>query len=161
MSFLIVIGIFFAGLFLTAYITKRRLGLLGLALAAGFVIASFWTDDLTPIVAKAGIEIVRPPLGSIVATILTLLPALLVFFSGGSVKGTIPRLIHAGSFALLAVAFLSEPLGSALVVDATAQPVYDFLRQYHAVIITAGLSLALLDLVIGSKKPRREKDAKH
>jgi uncharacterized membrane protein YozB (DUF420 family) len=161
MSFLIVTGLLFAALFLATYITKRRLGILGLALAAGFVVASFWTSDLTPLVAKAGIEIIRPPLGSVVATFLTLLPALLIFFSGANVKGTISRLLHSGVFALLAIAFLVEPLGSALVVDGTAKPVYDFLQRYHTILITAGLALSILDLMLGAKKPRREKESKH
>ncbi|HET6746847.1 MAG TPA: hypothetical protein VFH06_01940 [Candidatus Saccharimonadales bacterium] len=161
MSFLIVVGVLFAALFLAAYVTKRRVGVLGLALAAGFIVASFWTSELTPIVAKAGIEIIRPPLGSIVATLLTLLPAFLIFFSGARVKGMIPRLMHSGVFAILAIAFLVEPLGSALVVDGTAKPIYDFLERYHMILITAGLAFSTLDLLIGAKKPHREKESKH
>ncbi len=161
MSFLIVAGVIFGALLLAAYTTKRRLGLLGLALAAGSIFAALWTNDLTPIVAKAGIEIIRPPLSSVVASLLILLPAVLLFFSGATVKGKLLRLLSSAIFAILAVAFLIEPLGAALVVDDTAKPIYELLGQYHGVIITVGLALSVADLMLGNKKIRREKESKH
>ena len=54
------------------------MGFPALTLAAGAVIADLWTDSLTPVVAQSGIVIVKPPLQSLVAIALTLLPALLV-----------------------------------------------------------------------------------
>ncbi|HEU5121886.1 MAG TPA: hypothetical protein VFT59_03490, partial [Candidatus Saccharimonadales bacterium] len=101
MSYLIVIGIIFAALFSTAYLTKRRVGVLGLALAAGSIIASLWVRDLTPLVAQAGVEVIRPPLSSIVAVVLILLPSVLLFFSGASVKEKLPRAVSALVFAVL------------------------------------------------------------
>lgn len=159
-SFLVVLGIIFGALFLAVFLMKRRLGLLGLALAAGSILSSMWVGDLTPLVAEAGFVIIRPPLSSIVATMLILLPATLVFFSGAGVKGKIVRFISALVFASLAVAFLLEPLRAALVIDATAKPFYNLLVQYQAVIITVGLGLSLLDLMFG-KKLGREREARH
>ena len=155
MSFLIVVGALFAVLFLASYLTSRRLGLLGLALAAGYVIASLWTPDVTPIVAQAGFEIIRPPLSSLVATFLTLLPATLVFFSGASTKNVGLRIASAIVFSALAIAFLAQPLGSALIVDATAKPIYEFIQQYDVIIVTVGLGASILDLMLGIKKFHR------
>jgi hypothetical protein len=160
MSFLIVIGVIFGGLALLVFLMKRRLGLLGLALAAGSVLASLWANDLTPIIANAGIEVIKPPLSSVIATILILLPPFLIFFHGASVKGRLFRLLHGALFGALAVAFLLEPLGAALVVDDTAKPIYEFLVKYNAAFITAGLVLSVADLMMG-KIHRREKESRH
>lgn len=160
MSFFIVVGIIFGVLFLVSFLTKRRVGILGLALAAGYVLANLWVHDLTPLVASAGIEIIKPPLSSIVATILTLLPAALIFFHGGAVKGKLLRIVHSVIFAALGVALLFGPLGAALVIDDSAKPVYEILKQYNAAIITAGIVLAVADLILGTRR-HREKSSGH
>lgn len=160
MSFLIIAGIVLGGLFLAAFLTKRRVGLLGLALASGSLLASLWVGNLTPLVAQAGVEIVRPPLSSLVATVLILLPVTLLFFRGNSVKGAVWRIVHSFVFAVLAIGFLLEPMSAALVVDEQAKPVFDFLTQYRTLIITGGIVLSVVDLMLGRKR-RHEKPAHH
>jgi len=65
-------------LFLIAFFSKRLVALASLALCAGAVLAKLWTGELTPLVAQAGVYIISPPLGSLVAVVLTLVPAMLV-----------------------------------------------------------------------------------
>jgi len=153
MSFLVLFLIIMASLFATAYFTKRRFGVLGLALAAGAMLSSLWVGDLTPIIASAGIILVKPPLESVVSAGLILLPALLLLSSGPSYKSHIQRIIGAGTFAVLAIALLLEPLGSALVIDSVGQPVYDFFVHNRVIIITACLVLAIIDLFM-TKSPK-------
>lgn len=157
MSFIVVVALFAGGLFLCMYLTKRRLGVLGLALAAGAVLSSLWVKDLTPLVAQAGIELVRPPLGSVVATSLTLLPAIVLLFSGPSYKQQYWRLIGSAMFALLAITLLLDPLGNALVMDANGKAVYVFLNQYKNIIISAALVLSIFDLFL-AKTPKPSKE---
>jgi len=151
--FLIVIGLLFA----TSFFTKRRFGVLGLALAAGAMLSSLWVGNLTPIIAEAGIIIVKPPLDSLVSAGLILAPALLLLSSGPTYKTMRQRIVGAAAFAVLATSLLLEPLGSALVIDSVGKPVYDFFIKYHAVIVTAALILALLDLLV-TKTPRGHKE---
>lgn len=157
MSFLIVLAIVTAALFITVYITKRRLGVLGLALAAGAMLSGLWVGDLTPLVAQAGIEIVRPPLSSVVATVVTLLPAIILLFGGPSYKASWQRMIGSLAFAILAIVLLLEPIGAALVVDDSGKPIYEFLHQYQNIFITAGLSLAVIDLLL-TRNPRGHRE---
>lgn len=63
MTFLVVLGIYFAILFLVAYFSHRLVAMASLALCAGAVLAKLWTNDLTPLVAQAGVHVVSPPLG--------------------------------------------------------------------------------------------------
>lgn len=157
MIFLIVIALLFA----VVFFTKRRFGVPGLALAAGAMLSTLWVGDLTPIIANAGIQIIKPPLSSVVSAVLILLPALLLLSSGPTYKGTIQRVVGSLAFAVLAIALLLEPLGSALVMNTTGKPVYEFFVQYRAVIVTAGLIFAVVDLLFTKTPHRHHKDKEH
>lgn len=155
MSFFLIFLIGIALLFVLAYSTKRRFGVLGLALAAGAMLSSLWVGSLTPIIANAGVVLVQPPLESVVAACLILLPAVLLLFSGPTYKSHVQRIVGAGAFALLAISLLLEPLGAVLGVNSMARPAYDQLVKYHAIIITACLALAVFDLLT-TKTPRHK-----
>jgi hypothetical protein len=151
MSFLIILAIVAGLLFLLPFITKRRFGLLGLALAAGAMLASLWVGDLTPIVASTGVVLVRPPLESVVGAGLVLLPALLLLMSGPTEPAFPRRVLGSIAFSLLAVSLLLEPLASALVIEDIGRPVYEFLVNYKAEIVTACLVLAIIDLMFAKQ----------
>lgn len=157
MSFLIIFLIVIGVLFATAFLTKRRFGVLGLALTAGALLSTLWVGDLTPVIAQAGFVLVKPPLSSVVSAGLILLPAVLLLASGPTYKALPQRILGAVAFAVLAIALLLEPLGSALVIDSTGKPVYDFFVANRAAVITLCLVLALIDLLV-VKTPRHRKD---
>jgi hypothetical protein len=157
MSFLVIFLIVIGLLFAASFFTKRRFGVLGLALAAGALLSSLWVKDLTPVIANAGFVIVKPPLTSLVSAALILAPALLLLSSGPTYKSLVQRVIGAVAFAILATSLLLEPLGSALVIEGVGKTVYDFFVSYHAIIVTAGLVLAMLDLLI-TKTPKHHKE---
>lgn len=159
MSFVVIFLIVIAALFAVAFFTKRRFGVLGLALAAGAMLSTMWSGDLTPLIINAGFVVVKPPLSSLVSAALILLPAVLLLTSGPTYKSMPQRVIGAAAFAALAVALLLEPLGSALVMDKVGKPVYDFFVQYRPLIVTAGLALAVFDLLT-TKTPRRHSKEK-
>lgn len=156
MSFVIIFAVLILLLFGVAYLTKRRYGVLGLALAAGSMISSVWVVDLTPIIASTGVQLVRPPLESVVSAALILLPALLLITSGSAYHNTPQRMLGAVLFALFAGVLLLEPLGSALVIEGVGQQVYLFLEQNRQIIITLCLVAAIVDLLL-TKTPKHIK----
>lgn len=147
MNVLMVFGAALLILFILAYLTKRRFGVLGLALAAGSMMSDLWAQTLTPIVAEVGVKVSVPPLITLVSIILVLLPAVVLLFGGPSYKHTGERLIGAALFAALAFALLVEPLGSALSLDGSSLELYKFFYDYRVYIITAGLIVALVDIL--------------
>jgi hypothetical protein len=157
-SFLVIFLIVIGALFATSFFTKRRFGVLGLALAAGAMLSTLWVGDLTPIIANAGFIIVKPPLESLVSAGLILAPALLLLSSGPTYKTMRQRVIGAAAFAILATSLLLEPLGSALVIDSIGKPVYAFFVKYHAAIVTVALVLALLDLLVTKTSRHKARD---
>lgn len=153
MSFVVIFAILIVSLFATAYFTKRRFGVLGLALSAGAMLSTLWVGDLTPIIERAGVILIAPPLKSVVAAALILLPAVVLLASGPVYRDLPHRIIGAIAFALLATALLLEPLGSALVIEGPGQQVYAFVVHNKVLIITATLILAILDVLM-TKTPK-------
>lgn len=154
--FVATLGILFA----LAFLTKRRFGVLGLALAAGSMLSDLWAETLTPIVAEAGVSVDVPPLITVVSVGLVLLPAILLLFSGPSYKEMAPRIVGALLFASLAFALVIEPLGSALVLQDQGKQVYDFVASNRVYIVTIGLAIALLD-ILATRTSKHGRVSKH
>lgn len=148
MSALLVFVVLLLALFALAFFTKRRFGVLGLALCAGALLNGSWTSSLTPIIEQQGVTLIAPPLASVVAMTLTLAPALLLLFSGPSYTKLPGRIAGSAIFALLAFVFLLEPLASALVLDQASRQAYGTVQQFGNLIIVAGIGAALIDLLL-------------
>jgi hypothetical protein len=160
MNALIVFVILLVALFAVVYIPKRRFGVLGLALCAGSLLSASWTSTLTPWVASQGVSVVAPPLSSIVAALLILLPPALLVFSGPTYSSSLQRLVGSIAFAALALVFLLQPLGSALVLDSFGAQAYNVLRGSSNVITVAGIALALVDIWM-TRTPHHGKKSSH
>ena len=161
MSFVVIFLIVIASLFALVFFTKRRFGVLGLALAAGAMLSNLWVGDLTPIIADAGFVLVKPPLASVVAASLILLPAVLLLFSGPTYKSMPQRIGGAIAFAILATALLLDPLGSALVIEGAGKSVYEYMTAHRTLIITVGLVLAVVDVFLTRSSPRAKSSGRH
>ena len=160
MNALLALAVLLVALFALAYITKRRFGVLGLALCAGSLLSASWTSTLTPWVESHGVVFVSPPLSAVVSTLLILGPALLLLFSGPTYSGQIQRIAGAMAFALLSFVFLLQPIGIALVFDETTSQLYDTIQQSSNLIIVVGILAALGDILI-TRTPHRSKKSSH
>jgi hypothetical protein len=160
MSVAIVFFIVLLLLFALAYFTKRRFGVLGLALAAGSMLSELWAVQLTPLVREAGLVVQSPPLITVVSVALVLLPAVFLLFSGPSYHDTGRRMLGAFLFAALAFALLIEPLGSALVLQDEGRTIYEFFSDNRVYIVTIGLIIAVIDL-LGAHTARVRKPSTH
>lgn len=146
MNVVIVFAVLAVIFFVASFITKRRFGLLGLALAAGAMLSTLWGHDAGLVVGALGIAPDGPLTTAVTLSIITLLPAIILLFHGYSYKGMIGRVVGALLFTLLALAFLVEPLGYALSVEGFGADAYRSLVEYKGAIISFGLVLAVLDL---------------
>ncbi len=140
----------FAGLavvlFVAAFITRRRFGLLGLSLAAGSILSTLWGFDAGLVVSTVGIVPSGTLTTAVTLSLIVLLPAVILLFHGYTYKSGIGRVVGAALFTLLALAFLVQPLGGALPLDGMGANIYRQLVQYKEAIISIGLVLAILDL---------------
>ena len=161
MTLVIIIAILIGSLFLLAYLTKRRFGLLGLALCAGSLLSASWASTLTPLLQQRGFHIISPPLASIVAALLIVIPPVLLLFSGPKNKKPLPRLLAAGLFAFFAFVLLLEPLGGSLLVAGFSQSIYDQITGMNNSLIAVCILIALLDLLLTHPPKKRKNQVAH
>lgn len=157
---IIIFAVLAAILFVGSFISKRRFGLLGLALTAGATLSTIWTYEAGLVVSSLGMlpESVLTQAG--VQSFVVLLPALLLLFHGQAYKNVTARVIGSLLFTLLALAFLVEPIGYGLPLEGIGATVYGTLKEYKDLIISIGVIAAVVDLFF--TKPARpiEKDSK-
>lgn len=157
----ILICIFIAAvLFGSAFMARRRFGLLGLALAAGSLLSSIWGYDVGLVVGGLGVPSSQLT-SSVVLSLLILLPAGALLFHGYTYKNMIGRIVGASLFTLLALAFLIDPLGHVLVLQGTSATVYGWLAGNRTVIIGLGMIIAVVDIFLTKPVKSTEKPHKH
>jgi len=160
MIHIIIFAVIAVALFAGAFFSKRRFGLLGLALTAGATLSTIWSYDAELIIAGLGI-LPRGPLPSAVAlSLITILPAILLFFHGHSYKNPLARILGSFFFTALALAFLIEPIGSAMNLTGVAQTVYTFIVTNKTSIISLGVIFAVLDILF-TKSPKKKEHERH
>lgn len=147
MTYLLLLGLYMVALFIIAWLSHRSLGVATLALAAGALLATIWTDSLTPIVAETGIVIVRPPLTSIVSVILTLLPAVLVMVRSPKVSSRSRGVVGALLFAILGVMLTYGAFSNAVVLDEASKSYVRNIVKYQNIAITACVTCAVFEVL--------------
>lgn len=157
MSFLIMLGVYFIALFLVGWVSRRSMGYLALTLAAGALIANIWTDSLTPVVAQTGIVIVRPPLQSLVAITLTLLPAFIVMTRSPKMASKHHGLFGSLVFATLGVMLTYAAFSNAVVLDEGSKEIVRQIFAHEAVITTTAIALAVLEVLLYRKPHPHDK----
>jgi hypothetical protein len=160
MTFLVVLGIYLLALFLLGFFSRRSMGIPALALTAGVVLAKLWTDSLTPIVADAGVIVVRPPLSSIVAVALTLIPAILVMVRAPKVAHHAHAVVSSIVFAVLAVMLTYGAFTNAVVLDAASEQYVAQFIKYDNVIITIAIVIALGEVLFHKKHTSHDRHKK-
>jgi len=133
-------------LFVGAFISKRRFGLLGLALTAGATLSALWSYDAGLLIASTGLVPAGPITNAVALSVVVLLPAIVLLFHGYTYKNIISRVLGALLFTVLALAFLMEPLGFALPLSGSTADAYNTAASYQSVIISVGVILAVVDL---------------
>ncbi len=146
MNVVIVFAILAVVLFVSAFITRRRFGLLGLALAAGSILSTIWSFDAGLVVGALGLFPSGPLTTAMTLSLIVLLPAIVLLFHGHTYKNVVSRIVGSLLFTLLALAFLVEPLGFALPLEGYGANVYSQIVIYKEVIISIGMILAVIDL---------------
>ena len=158
---MIVVMIFAAiaiALFAGAFLSKRRFGLLGLALTAGATLSSMWSYDAGLVLSGTGLVPDGPLTNAVALSLIVLLPAILLLFHGYTYKGLLPRIVGSALFAILALAFLVEPIGFALPLTGAANEAYTLLIQNKNTIISIGVVLAVVDLFFTKPAPKKSRE---
>lgn len=131
------------------YVSKKRLGLPSLGLAAGALISQQWSSYVTIFLQDQGIQLIAPPLSNVVITVLIILPALLLMSVSGKEHSKITRLFEALVFALLAASLLVTALGT------NSDKLLTSVQQYANIITVVALVTALANILL-THRPRKK-----
>lgn len=155
---MVVLAIYVVALFLVALLSRRMVAMASLALCAGAVLAKLWASELTPMVAQAGVTLVSPPLGSVVAIALTLVPAVLVLVK--SPKSSAKQHMIMGSlvFAVLGVMLTYGSFANAVVLDAASTQIVLQVLKYEKLILTVAIVLAIAEVLVFHKPSHQHAD---
>lgn len=145
MSVAILFGVIVAVIFAAAFVSSRRFGPLALALAAGFLLAEWWSNWLGSILDGFGMELDWLPNGVIAVLLLLLAPLFALLASGPKYQKKHMKIVSAAGIAFLAAALLVMPLGKFMSLDGQALELYKMLAGAWRYIATAGLVLGIVD----------------
>lgn len=147
MEVVIAIGAVMVVLFVLAFVTKRRFGVLGLALAVGYLLSVLWAREIEQVVALLPVdfEVISPVTAATLLVIL--LPSLILLFGGPAYRTAKGRVLGALLYAVTAVAFSLGALEHTLVLMGAGKDVFDWLLEYRTYVVTGALMWAVLDIM--------------
>lgn len=148
MSVAILFGVIVAVIFAAAFVSSRRFGPLALALAAGFLLAEWWSNWLGSILDGFGMELDWLPNGVIAVLLLLLAPLFALLASGPKYQKKHMKIVSAAGIAFLVAALLVMPLGKFMSLDGQALELYKMFAVAWRYIATTGLVLGVVDLFL-------------
>lgn len=157
---MMVVGILVAlilALFISAFLSKRRFGVLGLGLTAGATISSIWSVNAGFVVSLTGFVQEGPIVNAIAQSALILIPAVLFMFHGYTYKHSFGRVLGSLLFTLLAAAFLVGPIGATLTLTGPVSGVYRWLVSNRELILGIGVAFVVVDFLFAKTVHKSEK----
>ena len=156
-----IVGIVAFVLFAVTFVTKRRFGVLGMALAAGYVLSKLWESAIADFMTRSGIEVSLISPVTLASLLVILLPSLVLLFGGPTYKTKRGRLIGSLLYTILAILFSLDALQYTLVLMGPSKQVFDTLVQYQQYILTVALVIAVVDIMQARTSAGGEKHPKH
>ena len=147
-------------LFAVVYASKRRFGLLGLALVAGSIISASWASYVTVVLQVQGIALLSPPLKVVVAALLVVLPVLFLVIVGPTYRKKWQRLSGSFLLSLFGTALMAAAIAREAPELAQGNIVIHIITQTYPIILVAGVILAILDIIV-TYFPKKGRVATH
>lgn len=152
-------------LFVLGFVTKRRFGVLGLALLSGSYLAGAWAGTVVPYVEKSSLNLksLGVPSLALVTVALTLAPALILLAHSPKYHGKYQKMLGSLAFGALAGVLLTSTFASVLPIDSLGQTIDTFIVHNYTILVTVGIVLAVIDLFLSTSRPhiRHSHSEKH
>jgi hypothetical protein len=161
MTYAVLIGIVIA-LFLLAFVTRRRFGILGLGLSAGALLASSFSRQLAAFFETNSIGIEGVSADILARCVLILLPSLLLLLGGPKYTKTIPRIAGSAGYAVMGTLLLFAPLSALIEINGSAtRSALQFVAEYQSGLIALGVAAAVVDTIMMHSPKLRKSHDKH
>ena len=144
---LVIILIILVCLTLLAFSSKRRFGVLGLALCGGLVLSQQLARDMSNVLETNAVPVQPLAYSSAASVLLILLPAFVLLISGPKYQWKRAQLIGSIGFGVFATIILLGPLTADLpTLDPTIKPILDMIAANKAWILSVGVIIAVIDM---------------
>lgn len=142
-----------------AFATRRRFGVLGLALCAGVLLSQLASGDVTNILRAGDVPVEPLSYQTAARVLLVIAPAMVLLFAGPRYTTKHAQIAGAIGFGVFATVLLLPPLTTDLPIsDDTIRPVLTFIAANSNWIITAAIIAAISDMLhTNTKKPLDKK----
>lgn len=147
-------------LFAAVYASKRRFGLLALALVAGSIVSASWASYVTVILQVYGLALLSPPLKVVVAAILVVLPVLLLVFVGPTYRKKWQRISGSILLAVFGVALVAAAIAREAPELMQNNVVASIITQSYPIILVVGIILAIADIIL-TYFPKKHRNHTH
>ena len=146
---LVYLASILAVLFVLAFVTKRRFGVLALVVAVSYMVYQLWAIELGDLVAGVAIPGVDLPVSVVVGLLALCVPSVVVLFLGGPTYHTkrgrlVGALLYVVAVAVFGLVLLTGSSEGELL---TGVLVEQFL-QYQNYLVTAVVAAAIVDIVL-------------
>ncbi len=155
------LAIVFGILFLVAYFSKRRFGILALGLCAGALLSQYFTSSAAALIESQGVQLIAPPLGTVVGVGLTMLPVLFLLTSGPEYAQKKSRVFGGLLFSVLGILFMVPVLRATVANDAIVEKFFMLVTNYGGVVTAALIIWAVLDTMFATSKKSGGHHASH
>lgn len=128
-----------------AFISKRRFGILALAMAAGYIIATYEAQHVASILRNYDVSFGAMSMTTVVTMIIIILPSVLLFFGGPTYASKRNRIMGSIAYGVTALFFCLGSLEHSLVLMGQEKIVYSYIQDYREQGIVLLLILAIVD----------------
>lgn len=153
-------SIFFGSIlivFVISLIFKKRFGLMGLGLCAGYILNEFAKNSIVKLLG--GFSVNGYMLGSdVIQLLIVISPMLVLLFFSKKCKNHILRIVNSLAVAVLSAAFTVSIFSfSNSNLFSYEYDVYNFINSYRSLIIVAGITYSIVDIVLSQSFLRTDK----
>lgn len=135
---------------LLVYFSRRKFSWLFLALSAGSLLIKLWGSEIQLVTDILGLT-PSPVVSLVSGTVALLIPVFVIMMNGRSYHSQIARIVSALCFTLVFNLFLFSFWGDLLPRDFQSTAIYSFVNQNFSFGVSAGLIVALIELLFARK----------
>lgn len=156
---LIIVLLLMVCLTALAFATRRRFGVLGLALCAGVILSQLATGDVSSVLKSADVPVEPLSYQTAARVFLVIVPALVLMFAGPRYTTKHAQIVGAVGFGLFATVLLLPPLTADLPIsDEAVRPFLNFIANNTRWIVSVAVIAAIADTMhTHTKKPLDKK----
>lgn len=128
-----------------AFLSRRRFGILAMAMAAGYVISIYQASYVAEVLSGYNVSFGAMSPTTAVTMAMIILPSILMFFGGPTYVNKRNRIVGSIAYGLTALFFCLGSLEHSLILIGQEKLVYNFILEYREQALVLLMVMAMID----------------